>query len=127
MYGSPDAATPSTIALSSTMQDYWISFAVTLDPNDGKGNKSKYLLRYLFNLLTIIFFAILTGPQWLKYKTPEQVRGIILKMSIDSAYRFDGSYQNILKLDGRGIETIRDDYRAEQMAFIANNAEVFHL
>ena len=109
------------------MQDYWISFAVTLDPNDGKGNKSKYLLRYLFNSLTIIIFAILTGPQWLKYKTPEQVRGIIPKMSIDSAYRFDGSYQNILKLDGRGIETIRDDYRAEQMAFIANNAEVFHL
>ena len=48
-------------------------------------------------------------------------------MSINSAYYFDGSYQNILKLDGRGIETIRDDYRAEQMAFIANNAKVFHL
>jgi len=67
------------------MQDYWISFAVTLDPNDGKGNKR---------------------PQWLKYTTPEQ---------------------NILKLDGRGIETIRDDYRAEQMSFIAGNAKVFHL
>ena len=59
------------------MQDYWISFAVTLDPNDGKGNQSKYLLQYLFNSLIIIIFAILTGPQWLKYKTPEQVRGII--------------------------------------------------
>ncbi len=78
MYGSPDAATPSTIALSSTMQDYWISFAVTLNPNDGKGNKSEYPLWYLFNSLTIgIIFAMLTGPQWLKYKTPEQVRDII--------------------------------------------------
>ncbi len=48
-------------------------------------------------------------------------------MFINSVYCFDGSYQNILKLDGRGIKTIRDDYRAEQMGFIANNAKVFHL
>ena len=73
VYGTPDAATPSTMALSSTMQDYWISFAVTLDPNDGKGNKSNYFLRYLF---TLLIFALLTGPQWLKYKTSEQVRDI---------------------------------------------------
>ncbi len=129
MYGSPDPATPSTIALSSTIQDYWISFAVTLNPNDGKGNKSKYFLRHLFNSLTIIIFGIpfnFTGPQWLKYKTPEHVRDIII--IIDSAYYcFNGSYQNILKLDGHGIEAIRDDYRSEQMAFIANNAKVFHL
>ncbi|PPQ91811.1 hypothetical protein CVT25_000260 [Psilocybe cyanescens] len=31
--------TASTEALRAMMQDYWISFAVTLNPNDGKGNK----------------------------------------------------------------------------------------
>lgn len=33
--------TASTEALRAMMQDYWISFAVTLNPNDGKGNKRK--------------------------------------------------------------------------------------
>ncbi|KAL0947591.1 hypothetical protein HGRIS_013680 [Hohenbuehelia grisea] len=30
--------TPSAIKLSSVMIDYWVSFATSLDPNDGKGN-----------------------------------------------------------------------------------------
>lgn len=51
VYGSPDAATPSSIALSSTMQDYWISFAVTLDPNDGKGNQSKIPSKALMQVI----------------------------------------------------------------------------
>ncbi|KAF8154292.1 esterase 1 [Crassisporium funariophilum] len=31
--------TPTAVALSSVMQDYWISFATNLDPNDNHGNK----------------------------------------------------------------------------------------
>ncbi|EEB93305.1 hypothetical protein MPER_08062, partial [Moniliophthora perniciosa FA553] len=39
VYGAvPQAGgSPSDIALSVKMMDYWISFATVLDPNDGKG------------------------------------------------------------------------------------------
>ena len=32
---------PTAQDLSTKMLDYWISFATSLDPNDGKGNDSK--------------------------------------------------------------------------------------
>jgi acetylcholinesterase len=37
VYGQPPQ-TPSSIKLSSIMIDYWVSFATSLDPNDGRGN-----------------------------------------------------------------------------------------
>lgn len=43
VFGAPGAAPAST--LSATMKDYWISFATSLDPNDGKGNDRAYCLR----------------------------------------------------------------------------------
>jgi len=30
--------TPAALSLSENMQDYWISFATSLDPNDNHGN-----------------------------------------------------------------------------------------
>jgi len=33
--------TPNAVGLSSIMQDYWISFAVSLNPNDNHGNVSR--------------------------------------------------------------------------------------
>ncbi|KAL1946074.1 hypothetical protein VTO73DRAFT_15201 [Trametes versicolor] len=50
VFGAPGAAPAST--LSATMKDYWISFATSLDPNDGKGNDR---------------------PQWLQYTSSSQV------------------------------------------------------
>ncbi|KAF5342940.1 hypothetical protein D9758_014974 [Tetrapyrgos nigripes] len=38
VYGDVENPTPSDAALSSNMMDYWISFATSLDPNDGKGS-----------------------------------------------------------------------------------------
>ncbi|KAJ3802306.1 esterase 1 [Lentinula aff. detonsa] len=38
VYGAPPNATASAIALSTAMIDYWVSFATSLDPNDGKGS-----------------------------------------------------------------------------------------
>jgi carboxylesterase type B len=37
-------STPSAQALSNQMMDYWISFVVSMNPNDGKGLESKSLL-----------------------------------------------------------------------------------
>ncbi|KAE9389992.1 esterase 1 [Gymnopus androsaceus JB14] len=37
VYGSVENATESDTVLSTAMIDYWVSFATSLDPNDGKG------------------------------------------------------------------------------------------
>ncbi|KAG6917479.1 hypothetical protein DXG01_002342 [Tephrocybe rancida] len=37
VYGDPVTPTPSALALSSAMIEYWVSFATSLDPNDGRG------------------------------------------------------------------------------------------
>ncbi|EJD02497.1 esterase 1 [Fomitiporia mediterranea MF3/22] len=42
VYGAPQNG-PDSVVLSSTMIDYWVSFATTLDPNDGLGNASRPL------------------------------------------------------------------------------------
>ncbi|KAG2008180.1 carotenoid ester lipase [Coprinopsis cinerea AmutBmut pab1-1] len=39
MYGGPPDPSPSAQQFSKIMMDYWISFAVSLDPNDGKGSE----------------------------------------------------------------------------------------
>jgi len=41
LFGNVSTAAPPKVAnLSRTMLDYWISFAVSLTPNDGKGTSS---------------------------------------------------------------------------------------
>jgi acetylcholinesterase len=52
VYGAPPDQSPSAIALSRTMIDYWVSFATSLTPNDGKG---------------------LPRPQWPEYTSQNQV------------------------------------------------------
>lgn len=39
VYGQPQEPTPSALTLSNMMVDYWISFAATLTPNDGRGGQ----------------------------------------------------------------------------------------
>lgn len=40
VYGPPSDTSASAVALSDAILDYWVSFATSLDPNDGKGSKS---------------------------------------------------------------------------------------
>ncbi|KAL5518415.1 hypothetical protein ACEPAH_97 [Sanghuangporus vaninii] len=40
VYGAPQNG-PASISLSRSMIDYWVSFATSLDPNDGRGNASR--------------------------------------------------------------------------------------
>ena len=49
VYGAPNDTSTAATSLSDVMLDYWISFATSLDPNDGYGNK-----RIVSNLL--LFF-----------------------------------------------------------------------
>ena len=37
VYGAPNDTSAAATSLSDAMIDYWISFATSLDPNDGRG------------------------------------------------------------------------------------------
>ena len=51
----------SNTRLSRVMLDYWISFAVSLTPNDGKGTNSMFWHTFVFVLLLIGTFRALLG------------------------------------------------------------------
>ncbi|KAL5532554.1 hypothetical protein ACEPAF_4328 [Sanghuangporus sanghuang] len=40
VFGAPPNG-PNSVALAETIIDYWVSFATSLDPNDGKGNATR--------------------------------------------------------------------------------------
>ncbi|TFK20228.1 triacylglycerol lipase 3 [Coprinopsis marcescibilis] len=46
VYGNTLDMSPSAVRLKEMMMDYWISFAVSLDPNDDKGSKRPIWPRY---------------------------------------------------------------------------------
>jgi len=46
VYGAPSDQSASSLHLSSIMIDYWVSFATSLDPNDGRGNPRKFNSSY---------------------------------------------------------------------------------
>ena len=54
---------PKSANLSRTMLDYWISFAVSLTPNDGKGTKRMLWDGFMFTLPLILA----SGPRWETY------------------------------------------------------------
>ena len=47
VYGAPPDKSVSAISLSSIMIDYWVSFATSLDPNDGRGNPRKCFIDHI--------------------------------------------------------------------------------
>ena len=58
-------AQPNVANLSRNMLDYWISFAVSLTPNDGKGSSSALRCASISVLLPLILHL---GPHWETYK-----------------------------------------------------------
>lgn len=62
---------PATLKLSSQMLHYWVSFATSLDPNDGKGEQ-RALTIFSVILYTCNFWY--PGPTWPQYTPTEQVR-----------------------------------------------------
>jgi hypothetical protein len=52
--------------LSQVMLDYWISFAVSLTPNDGKGMSSTYSLLIRVDVVFVLLI-LSSGPHWGMY------------------------------------------------------------
>lgn len=82
------------------MTDYWISFAVSLNPNDGKGSKREFwydpgMVKSHLDL----------GPSWSAYTSKNQA---------------------VIQLDSRNVGMIPDDYRKEQIAFLNSDPLLFH-
>ncbi|KAL0961016.1 hypothetical protein HGRIS_006008 [Hohenbuehelia grisea] len=85
VYGNAHAnATSSSRVLTTQMVDYWISFATSLKPNDGRGSQR---------------------PAWPKYGRRKP---------------------SILELNGEGIRTITDNFRAKGIDYITSHSEAFH-
>ncbi|THU84529.1 alpha/beta-hydrolase [Dendrothele bispora CBS 962.96] len=83
VFGDLEVMTPTARKLSSTMMDYWISFANSLSPNDLAGN---------------------TRPFWPEYSSSNPL---------------------LLRLDGRGTTTIRDDFHEKQTAIFNKDPAIF--
>jgi len=58
-------APPNIANLSRNMREYWISFAVSLTPNDGKGSSSALRCASIFVFLPLTLYL---GPHWETYK-----------------------------------------------------------
>ncbi|KAF9470876.1 extracellular triacylglycerol lipase precursor [Pholiota conissans] len=56
VFGPQTFGSPASPSLSAIMQDYWISFAVSLNPNDGKGFKRHHWVQYSSNNPIIMQF-----------------------------------------------------------------------
>ncbi|KAH6896262.1 triacylglycerol lipase 3 [Coprinopsis sp. MPI-PUGE-AT-0042] len=83
VFGNTPDPSASGQELKAMMMDYWISFTVSSDPNDGKGVKR---------------------PRWPQYTNSNQL---------------------IIQLDGGNTTIIKDDFRANQAAYMTANAAVF--
>ncbi|KAK0194626.1 Alpha/Beta hydrolase protein [Armillaria mellea] len=92
--------TASAKSLSVMMMDYWLSFATSLDPNDGLGS---------------------ARPLWPQY-TPNQQ---ISPTSTSSRAVLKGLYQVLLQLNGGNLTVIPDDYNKEKIDFIISEGSVF--
>ncbi|KAJ7439512.1 esterase 1 [Mycena latifolia] len=96
---SPLAA--SDCNLSRMMIDYWVSFATSLDPNDGLGVPRSYYRRSN----TGRNLNLVTGPVWTAY-TPDN--------------------QNVMQLNGDNTTMIPDTYRQDEIQYIINISEALH-
>jgi acetylcholinesterase len=93
---------PSVLTFGPILQDYWISFATSLNPNDGKG-ATRALIDACHRRLETNDFCTSVGPEWPKYKAERQ----------------------LLELNSAGSKTVKDDFRKEQIEFIGQNWEAF--
>ena len=100
------------------MMDYWISFADTLSPNDGKGIQRQLLtsLGLSANPLT----SLCLGPRWPQYVPAEKVRHCLL----DTPDRPNILDKVLMQLRGGNTTVIQDDYREEQITFLHDNAAI---
>jgi acetylcholinesterase len=64
VYGGLADGTPPSMNLSISMIDYWVSFATSLDPNDGHGSESESSSEYSMLFVNAIEWLGVTWPQY---------------------------------------------------------------
>lgn len=74
VYGAPPDNSTSATTLSRIMIDYWVSFATSLDPNDGRGIQRTSFIFVLMILIFPVDHDLHLGPHWGQYTTNQQVR-----------------------------------------------------
>jgi hypothetical protein len=68
LFGGLAKSGPTKVAwLSRVMLDYWISFAVSLTPNDGKGTSSTLSHASTFSFFIVPLTLLPLGPYWGMY------------------------------------------------------------
>jgi acetylcholinesterase len=103
-YGRCAGLTATCPTLAETIMDYWLAFVTGLNPNDGKGAPR---------------------PTWSPYANKTAVSTLPAAKCVVADY--GASLKTILQLGGNKTATvIQDTYRAQQLAFIEDNAPVFH-
>lgn len=111
VYGDP-VSTASSVALSSSMMNYWISFADSLDPNDGRGVQSSSRTTSGHNTITDIMHVrtLLAAIRRLRFST------------FNSRYPINHNlvvvFVQIIMEFGEEAYTIQDDYRKVQIEFL---------
>ena len=56
------------------MIDYWLSFATSLDPNDGLGLPRKSFIDLFIDDPPLLRCVLLLGPKWAQYTPQNEVR-----------------------------------------------------
>ena len=118
VFGSPKNG-PDSVALSHNMIDYWISFATSLDPNDGLGNSSR------MNIFSPTLFHHADCFALLRSCLDRILINItgMLKYQCNPARVLISVIQNVLELNSAGTLMIPDTFREDQISFLMENPE----
>ena len=85
LFGNVSTTAPPKVAnLSRMMLDYWISFAVSLTPNDGKGTISA--LRSA-SVLMLSPLTLHLGPHWGRYEKTKVCLNTCMVENYSTSYR----------------------------------------
>ena len=121
VYGAVVNGSVASKSLSSNMIDYWVSFATSLDPNDGHGSKRNLLCL----ALEIPGADRHSGPSWPQYSWEDQVSSC-LACARSGMMNNLKQPQVLLQLNGENTTVIPDTYRLNQIKFINDHATIWH-
>ena len=118
--GLAKSGPPKVAWLSRVMLDYWISFAVSLTPNDGKGTSSELSYASIFFIFILPLILLSSGPYWgmygetkVRFHAPPNPQK---KYSICPV-------QEVLELNGNDVQSMPDVYRAASMDVMIGMSE----
>lgn len=105
------------------MIDYWVSFATSLDPNDGRGIPRKNPSSFRTCLLTPFVDRSKLGSV---HPREPGTCSLFITHYISPDFSPLSLFQAIIELNGAKLTMIPDTYRAEQINYINSIPLVFH-